>query len=147
MSHTPPSPQYILRGHSSTIHALHIFRQNTRLISADADGYLVIWATDSKRAVAVWKGHEGAVLGVASWGEGDGASIVRCVLCLILLQVILRSVYGYGLQFPRVYSFCGEICLLYIILALVLLTLILLLPSIKPWQRPPSTRLAVPRKR
>jgi hypothetical protein len=60
----PATPRYILRGHASAIQALHFFAHNTRLISADADGWVVIWDVVTKRARAVWKAHEGAVLEV-----------------------------------------------------------------------------------
>ncbi|KAB8255800.1 WD repeat protein [Aspergillus pseudonomiae] len=60
----PASPTYILRGHASPIHALHIFHQNLRLISGDADGWVIVWDLVFKRPVAVWKAHEGAILEV-----------------------------------------------------------------------------------
>ncbi|PIG79950.1 C6 zinc finger domain protein [Aspergillus arachidicola] len=60
----PPSPTYILRGHASPIHGLHIFHQNLRLISGDADGWIIVWDLVFKRPVAVWKAHEGAILEV-----------------------------------------------------------------------------------
>lgn len=60
----PATPVYILRGHGSPIHALDIFSQNLRLVSGDANGWIVIWDLVSKRPVTVWKAHEGAVLEV-----------------------------------------------------------------------------------
>ncbi|GMG05969.1 unnamed protein product [Aspergillus oryzae] len=60
----PASPTYILRGHASPIHGLHIFHQNLRLISGDADGWIIVWDLVFKRPVAVWKAHEGAILEV-----------------------------------------------------------------------------------
>lgn len=65
----PATPTYVLRGHATPIHALHFYRQNLRLISGDADGWIVIWSTVSKRPVAVWKAHENAILGVGDWDE------------------------------------------------------------------------------
>ncbi|OKL58085.1 ASTRA-associated protein 1 [Talaromyces atroroseus] len=60
----PATPRYVLRGHASPIQALHFFARNTRLISADADGWIIIWDVATKRARAVWKAHEGSVLEV-----------------------------------------------------------------------------------
>lgn len=65
----PPQPVYILRGHASPIHSVQFFRQNTRLLSADADGWVVIWDVTTKRPLAVWKAHDSALLGTAPWGE------------------------------------------------------------------------------
>ena len=59
----PATPSYILRGHASAIHALHFYSNNSRLVSGDAEGWIVIWSMMTKRPVAVWKAHEGAVLG------------------------------------------------------------------------------------
>lgn len=37
-------------------------------MTADADGWVVVWNTGTRRPVAVWKAHEGAVMNVAEWG-------------------------------------------------------------------------------
>ncbi|KAI9928368.1 ASTRA complex subunit [Aspergillus wentii] len=72
----PPTPTYILRGHASPIHALHLFSQNLRLISADANGWIVVWDLVTKRPVTVWKAHEGAVLEVKGFvGSGTGTVV------------------------------------------------------------------------
>ncbi|KLJ11527.1 hypothetical protein EMPG_13282 [Blastomyces silverae] len=60
----PATPVYVLRGHGSPIHALHFYSMNSRLISGDAEGWVVVWNMSTKRAVASWKAHESAVLGV-----------------------------------------------------------------------------------
>ncbi|OJJ50846.1 hypothetical protein ASPZODRAFT_275215 [Penicilliopsis zonata CBS 506.65] len=60
----PATPTYILRGHAAPIHALHIFCQNLRLVSGDAEGWIIVWDMVTKRPVAAWKAHEGAVLEV-----------------------------------------------------------------------------------
>ncbi|OAX79267.1 hypothetical protein ACJ72_06416 [Emergomyces africanus] len=60
----PATPLYVLRGHASPIHAVRFYGMNSRLISGDAEGWVVIWDMSSKRAVASWKAHESAVLGV-----------------------------------------------------------------------------------
>jgi WD40 repeat protein len=75
----PATPRYILRGHASAIQALHFFASNTRLISADAAGWIVIWDVATKRARAVWKAHEGAVLEVKGYKTGQGMSIYTYV--------------------------------------------------------------------
>ncbi|EEA28513.1 Astra associated protein 1 Asa1 [Talaromyces marneffei ATCC 18224] len=71
----PATPRYILRGHASAVQALHFFASNTRLISADADGWVIIWDVATKRARAVWKAHEGAVLEVKGYKMGQGMII------------------------------------------------------------------------
>ncbi|KAJ0425655.1 WD repeat protein [Aspergillus carlsbadensis] len=68
----PATPTYILRGHATPIHALLIFNRNLRLVSGDADGWIVVWDLIFKRPVAVWKAHEGAVLEVKGFTLGDG---------------------------------------------------------------------------
>ncbi|KAI9690631.1 MAG: hypothetical protein M1820_009962 [Bogoriella megaspora] len=62
-------PVYVLRGHRSAIHSLTFLRHNSRLLSGDADGWAVLWTLASKRPAAVWKAHEGAVLGLVRWGD------------------------------------------------------------------------------
>lgn len=42
-------------------------RENERLVTADADGWVVVWNVSTRRPVAVWKAHEGAVMNVAEW--------------------------------------------------------------------------------
>ncbi|EME40712.1 hypothetical protein DOTSEDRAFT_177860 [Dothistroma septosporum NZE10] len=66
---SPAQPAYVLRGHSAHIHAVHFFRENARLITGDADGFVVIWSTASKRAVAVWRPHSTTILGLRSWDD------------------------------------------------------------------------------
>ncbi|KAM3069453.1 Astra associated protein 1 Asa1 [Clarireedia jacksonii] len=71
MSDAPPQPSYILRGHSHPIHATAFLRNNTRLLTGDADGWIAMWSTETRRAVAVWRAHEPgcSVLGMGVWGE------------------------------------------------------------------------------
>ncbi|OCK78945.1 ASTRA-associated protein 1 [Lepidopterella palustris CBS 459.81] len=64
----PAQPTYIFRGHTSHIHCVQIVRQNSRLLTGDADGWIVLWSLASKRPVAVWQGHDAAILGIAEWG-------------------------------------------------------------------------------
>ncbi|KAJ5159876.1 uncharacterized protein N7482_006880 [Penicillium canariense] len=68
------TPVYILRGHAAPIHALNVFAQNLRLVSGDADGWVVIWDLVTKRPITVWKAHEGAVLEVKGFTVGPQIS-------------------------------------------------------------------------
>ncbi|KAL8850020.1 MAG: hypothetical protein Q9221_005037 [Calogaya cf. arnoldii] len=65
----PAQPSFVLRGHSAQVHAVHFIPDNTRLLSADAEGWLVSWNLASKRPAAVWRAHATAVLGIGSWGQ------------------------------------------------------------------------------
>ena len=69
MGELPPAqPTFILRGHSAQIHALHFTQGNERLLSADADGWVVSWNLSYKRPAAVWKAHSNTILALGSWG-------------------------------------------------------------------------------
>ncbi|KAL8939918.1 MAG: hypothetical protein Q9211_002522 [Gyalolechia sp. 1 TL-2023] len=65
----PLQPSFILRGHSAQVHAVHFIHGNTRLLTGDADGWLVSWNLALKRPVAVWRAHTNAILGIGSWGD------------------------------------------------------------------------------
>lgn len=69
MALPPAQPAYILRGHSSQIHAVAFIRENARLVTGDVEGWVVLWNLSVKRPTAVWRAHEGAILGVSAWGE------------------------------------------------------------------------------
>ncbi|KAJ5213730.1 hypothetical protein N7449_000899 [Penicillium cf. viridicatum] len=71
---SPATPIYILRGHASPIHALHIYSQNLRLVSGDANGWIVVWDLVTKRPVTAWKAHEGAILEARGFNVGSGAT-------------------------------------------------------------------------
>ncbi|KAI9683621.1 MAG: ASTRA complex subunit [Trizodia sp. TS-e1964] len=64
----PAQPVYVLRGHASAIHSIQFIRHNSRLVTGDAEGWIVLWDTATRRPVAVWKAHDGAILGTCSWG-------------------------------------------------------------------------------
>ena len=72
----PAQPAFILRGHSAHIHALHFTHGNTRLLTGDAEGWIVSWNLAIKRPVAVWKAHDNAILAVGSWSSDR---IITCV--------------------------------------------------------------------
>lgn len=69
MGDTVPSPKAILRGHKAQIHAATFIRGNKRLITGDAEGYVVLWDLTIMRPRAVWRPHENAILGIAGWGD------------------------------------------------------------------------------
>ncbi|KAI1913740.1 Astra associated protein 1 Asa1 [Ophidiomyces ophidiicola] len=62
----PATPVYVLRGHAAAVHAIHFYSDNVRLASGDADGWVIIWDITTKRPVAAWKAHEGAILNLKS---------------------------------------------------------------------------------
>lgn len=64
----PPQPKAILRGHKAQVHAATFIRSNDRLITGDADGYVVVWDLTIMRATAVWRAHDNAILGISEWG-------------------------------------------------------------------------------
>jgi hypothetical protein len=73
----PAQPAYILRGHNSQIHATQFIRVNSRLVTGDAEGWIVVWDLATKRPAAVWKAHEGGpILGISAWGPGK---LITCV--------------------------------------------------------------------
>ena len=68
MAESTPSPKTILRGHKAQVHAAKFIRGNERLITGDAEGYVVLWDLTIMRPRAVWRAHESAILGVQGWG-------------------------------------------------------------------------------
>ena len=69
------TPKYILRGHNSSVQALHFFGRNSRLASGDADGWIVIWDVVTKRPIVVWKAHEASVLEVKGFYYGNTGGV------------------------------------------------------------------------
>jgi WD40 repeat protein len=66
---SPAQPSYIFRGHTSQIHALRFWRENSRLIAGDADGWIVLWNLITRRPSAVWKAHTASILTIETWGD------------------------------------------------------------------------------
>lgn len=64
----PPQPKAILRGHKTQIHAATFIRSNERLLTGDADGFVVAWDLTIMRPRCVWQAHENAILGISGWG-------------------------------------------------------------------------------
>ncbi|MCJ1381104.1 ASTRA complex subunit [Xylographa soralifera] len=65
---SPAQPAYVLRGHTSQVHALSFAHNNSRLFTGDADGWVVSWSLAYKRPTAVWRPHSSTVLGFSVWG-------------------------------------------------------------------------------
>lgn len=65
----PAQPKSILRGHKAQVHVAAFVRSNDRLITGDADGFVVAWDLTIMRARAVWQAHGNAILGIAGWGK------------------------------------------------------------------------------
>lgn len=92
----PATPVYVLRGHEAPIHALNFFADNTRLVSGDAEGWVIIWDTGSKRPSAAWRAHEGAILGVEGVDFQVGARRTeRRVFTYVFLSVISIFLFVY----------------------------------------------------
>lgn len=64
----PPQPTAVLRGHKAQVHAAAFYRANERLLTGDAEGYVVSWDLTTMRPRAVWQAHQNAILGLAGWG-------------------------------------------------------------------------------
>ncbi|MCJ1292281.1 ASTRA complex subunit [Xylographa carneopallida] len=68
--HLPPAqPAYVLRGHTSQVHALCFAHKNSRLFTGDADGWVVSWSLAYKRPTVVWRPHGSTILGLSVWGS------------------------------------------------------------------------------
>lgn len=65
----PAQPKSILRGHKVQVHAAAFARRNERLLTGDADGFVVAWDLTIMRPRAVWQAHGSSVLGIAGWGD------------------------------------------------------------------------------
>ncbi len=65
----PPQPKSILRGHKAAVHAAAFVRSNERLLTGDADGFVVAWDLTIQRPRGVWQAHTNAILGLSGWGH------------------------------------------------------------------------------
>lgn len=65
----PAQPLYILRGHKAQVHVVRFIRGNRRLLSGDADGFVILWDIVSKRARVVWRAHQKSILALGAWGD------------------------------------------------------------------------------
>lgn len=87
----PAQPTYVFRGHTAQIHALHFFRQNLRLLSGDAHGWVVLWSMTIRRPVAVWKAHSNAILGLGSWKNDRIITFVVSRTCSSLMLMMVQT--------------------------------------------------------
>lgn len=69
MAESVPAPKNILRGHKAQVHAAIFLRNNERLATGDAEGFVVLWDLTIMRPRAVWRAHESAILGISGWGN------------------------------------------------------------------------------
>ena len=65
----PLQPKTVLRGHKVQVHAATFIRHNERLVTGDADGFVVVWDLTIMRPRAVWRAHTNAILGISGWGD------------------------------------------------------------------------------
>ncbi|KAB5540224.1 WD40-repeat-containing domain protein [Coniochaeta sp. 2T2.1] len=65
----PLQPKTVLRGHNVQVHAATFIRHNERLVTGDADGFVVVWDLTIMRPRAVWRAHANAILGISGWGD------------------------------------------------------------------------------
>lgn len=65
----PLQPKTVLRGHKAQVHAATFIRKNDRLVTGDAEGFVVVWDLTIMRARAVWRAHSNAILGISGWGD------------------------------------------------------------------------------
>lgn len=93
MDSKPPLPKYILRGHTSTIHALEFFSSNELLASGDGDGWVIVWSISSKRPVAVWHAHKGGVMQIKCWADDRLVTSVT-ITCLDIPRADLYHRHG-----------------------------------------------------
>ena len=63
----PPQPRAVLRGHKAQVHAAAFIRSNQRLLTGDADGFVVAWDLAIMRPRVVWQAHMGVILGIEGW--------------------------------------------------------------------------------
>lgn len=68
MAESAPVPRTILRGHKAQTHTAVFFRNNERLATGDAEGFIALWDLTIMRPRAVWRPHENAILGIREWG-------------------------------------------------------------------------------
>lgn len=84
----PAQPTAILRGHRAQVHAAVFMRldrttksgasmtADTRLVTGDSDGYVVLWDLAIVRARGVWRAHQNSILGIAAWDD-DGQVVTH----------------------------------------------------------------------
>ncbi|KKA29380.1 hypothetical protein TD95_004037 [Thielaviopsis punctulata] len=63
-----PTPKNILRGHKTQVHSARFIRRNSRLVTGDSEGFVILWDLATMRPTAVWQAHTKPVLAVQDWG-------------------------------------------------------------------------------
>jgi WD40 repeat protein len=114
--HPPAQPVYILRGHGTQVHSVAFLRQNKRLLTGDADGWVVLWSVAAKRAVAVWRAHNSAILGLGEWGSDK-------TITYVLFTINPRNIFLRSSARALVFS-------IIIIIILLLLLIIIIMHSV-----------------
>ncbi|SGY43649.1 BQ5605_C001g00042 [Microbotryum silenes-dioicae] len=66
----PPSPVYILRGHTAQISCVNFSHDGTALFSGDVEGWVITWNLSSFRPRLVWKPHEAGILTIEEFDDG-----------------------------------------------------------------------------
>jgi len=63
-----PVPRSVLRGHKAQVHVAVFIRGNKRLVTGDAEGFIIVWDLTILRPRGVWQAHQKAILGIREWG-------------------------------------------------------------------------------
>jgi ASTRA-associated protein 1 len=69
-------PTYILRGHGSAVNTVRFWRHNSRILTGDSEGYIILWNNIWRRPVAVWRAHKGSILNIDTWNDDKIISFV-----------------------------------------------------------------------
>lgn len=96
MAESTPSPKAILRGHKAQVHAATFVRQNERLATGDAEGWVVLWDLTIMRPRAVWRAHENAILGIRGWGSDKIITYVLRTQCSTRWKLLLTKDSSHG---------------------------------------------------
>ncbi|KAG9304452.1 hypothetical protein G9A89_020015 [Geosiphon pyriformis] len=67
LTESPPTPEYIFRGHTDQINTLEFYHNNSRLLSGDEGGNFIIWDMKTRRSLAIFKAHSEGILKVTGW--------------------------------------------------------------------------------
>ncbi|KAG4304034.1 hypothetical protein PORY_002557 [Pneumocystis oryctolagi] len=64
-----PQPVYVFRGHEAQISYVYFFKKNENLATCDANGWIIIWDTFTRRPIIVWKAHLESILTCYYWSN------------------------------------------------------------------------------
>ncbi|KAG5519253.1 hypothetical protein PMAC_002341 [Pneumocystis sp. 'macacae'] len=62
-------PVYIFRGHEVQISYIYFFKKNENLATCDANGWIIIWNTFTRRPIIAWRAHLESILTCYYWSE------------------------------------------------------------------------------